>query len=111
MRRPFTLLALGLIRLYKLALSPALMALGVRCRHWPSCSSYAADAVGRHGAWPGSWMALARVLRCNPWGSSGIDPAPETLRADARWWTPWRYADWRGPKQGKGCDDAEAHVS
>jgi putative membrane protein insertion efficiency factor len=116
MSRPFAALLLALIRLYKLALSPALATLGARCRHWPTCSSYAADAVARHGAWAGTWMALARLLRCNPWGSSGVDSAPETLRPDARWWTPWRYADWRGPRPDESshaeeCRDAEAHVS
>jgi len=113
-KRPFAALLLALIRLYKLALSPALMALGARCRHWPTCSSYAADAIGRHGSWAGGWMALARLLRCRPFGSWGIDPAPRALRADARWWAPWRYGDWRGPRPGgagEEAEDAEAHVS
>jgi putative membrane protein insertion efficiency factor len=107
-------LILALIRVYKLALSPALATMGARCRHWPSCSSYAADAVRRHGAWAGCWMALARLLRCRPWGTHGIDPPPATLSPAARWWAPWRYGDWRGPKESPPAErgeHAEAHVS
>ena len=113
MTRPFAALALALIRLYKLALSPAAATVGVRCRHEPTCSSYAAGAIGRHGAWAGGWMALARVLRCRPWGSSGFDPAPDTIPSGAHWWAPWGYGDWRGPRpaRAKDCKDAEAHVS
>ena len=121
--RPAAALLLGLIAIYRHTLSPAFTALGVHCRHAPTCSLYAADAVRRHGAWAGSWMALARVLRCRPLGSSGVDPAPERLRPGARWWAPWRYGDWRGPRRnddgagGRGPDapgrteDAEAHLS
>lgn len=97
MARPAELMALALLRLYQLTLSPAFAALGVRCRHEPSCSRYAADAVRRHGLWPGAWMALARLSRCRPGGSQGYDPAPaEAPRA--RWWRPWAYGDWRGPR-------------
>lgn len=100
MKRPFAALLLALIRVYKLALSPALAAFGVRCRHWPTCSTYAGEAIARHGGWPGGWMALARLLRCHPFGSHGIDPPPAVAPPGARWWTPWRYGDWRGPKGG-----------
>jgi hypothetical protein len=113
MNRPFAALALGLIRAYRLILSPAAATLGVRCRHEPSCSVYAADAIVRHGAWAGGWMALARLARCRPWGSSGFDPTPVALQPDARWWAPWRYGDWRGPSHAcaEDCKDAEAHLS
>jgi hypothetical protein len=47
------------------------------CRYWPTCSDYAVDAIGRHGAGRGSWLALRRVLRCHPWGGHGVDPVPE----------------------------------
>jgi hypothetical protein len=47
------------------------------CRFWPTCSAYAADAIERHGAGRGSWLALRRVLRCHPWGGRGVDPVPE----------------------------------
>ncbi len=46
------------------------------CRFVPSCSSYATEALQRHGAVRGSWMALRRVGRCHPFGSQGIDPVP-----------------------------------
>lgn len=77
---------------YKRTLSPLLVALGVRCRHAPTCSEYAADAVRRHGAWAGGWMTLARLSRCHPFGSSGWDPVPE--RGEAPFYAPWRYGDW-----------------
>lgn len=68
----------GLIRLYQLFLSPLL---GPRCRYWPSCSAYAAEAIATHGALAGSGLALRRLLRCHPWGGSGVDPVPEAPAA------------------------------
>ena len=62
-----------LIRAYQLLLSPVLPA---SCRYWPSCSNYAQEAIAVHGAARGSWLALRRVLRCHPWGGSGLDPVP-----------------------------------
>jgi putative membrane protein insertion efficiency factor len=47
------------------------------CRYWPTCSDYALDAIERHGAGRGSWLAFRRVLRCHPWGGHGVDPVPE----------------------------------
>ena len=69
---------LALIRLYQLTLSALL---GRRCRYLPTCSEYASTAISRHGAWRGCLLAIARVSRCHPWGGSGYDPVPETLRA------------------------------
>ena len=79
-----------LIRLYQLTLSALV---GRHCRYLPSCSDYADEAIARHGLWPGSWMALARICRCHPWGGSGYDPAPETC-GDGCWHRPWRYGRW-----------------
>jgi putative membrane protein insertion efficiency factor len=47
------------------------------CRYWPTCSDYALDAIERHGAGRGSFLALRRVLRCHPFGGHGVDPVPE----------------------------------
>ena len=86
--------ALALLKGYKATLSPAFVALGVRCRHEPSCSEYCAECVSRHGVWAGSWMGLARFARCRPGGSHGWDPAPTLTSTGARWFTPWRYGVW-----------------
>ena len=66
--------ALGLIRLYRLLISPLL---GPRCRFLPTCSDYALDAYARHGWWHGTRLTARRLLRCHPWGGSGHDPVPE----------------------------------
>lgn len=47
------------------------------CRYLPSCSAYAVEAIGTHGALPGARLALRRLLRCHPWGGSGFDPVPD----------------------------------
>ena len=46
------------------------------CRFQPSCSAYAIEALEKHGAIRGGWLALKRILRCNPWGGHGHDPLP-----------------------------------
>lgn len=66
-------LLIGLVRGYQLTLSPWL---GRGCRHLPSCSAYAIEALRAHGALRGGWLALTRVARCHPWGTSGYDPVP-----------------------------------
>lgn len=65
---------LGLVWLYRLAISPWL---GNNCRYEPSCSEYTMDALRIHGAFRGSWLAAKRIGRCHPWGGSGYDPVPE----------------------------------
>ena len=47
------------------------------CRYWPTCSSYALEALARHGALRGTWLTVRRVCRCHPWGGWGSDPVPE----------------------------------
>ena len=64
---------LGAIRAYQVSLAPH--AAG-SCRFHPSCSAYAHEAVRRHGAWRGAWLAVRRLLRCRPFGASGFDPVP-----------------------------------
>jgi putative membrane protein insertion efficiency factor len=66
-------LIVALIQAYRYAVSPML---GPTCRFYPSCSDYAQQAVARHGALQGVWLALKRVLRCNPWHCGGHDPVP-----------------------------------
>lgn len=65
--------ALTLIRAYKLLISQQFAG---SCRYLPSCSEYAAEAVARFGVLRGSWLALRRLSRCHPLGSSGCDPVP-----------------------------------
>lgn len=47
------------------------------CRFTPTCSRYAVEALRKHGALKGSWLAVRRILRCHPWGGSGYDPVPD----------------------------------
>lgn len=47
------------------------------CRYLPTCSQYAIEALTRHGAAKGSWLAARRLARCHPWGGHGADPVPE----------------------------------
>ena len=64
----------ALIRAYQLLVSPWI---SPHCRYAPSCSAYAQEALARHGACTGGWLALKRLARCHPWGGSGFDPVPE----------------------------------
>ncbi len=61
------------IRFYSRAISPALPP---RCRFYPTCSAYAAEAVERHGAARGTWLALRRLVKCAPWHPGGVDLVP-----------------------------------
>ena len=61
------------VEAYRVLLSPLL---GGHCRYWPSCSAYAEEAIRRHGARRGAALALARLLRCQPFHRGGIDPVP-----------------------------------
>jgi putative membrane protein insertion efficiency factor len=74
LRKVATLSLQALIRVYQLVLSPLLPP---SCRYLPSCSDYAVEAIGRHGALVGIGLAVRRLARCHPWGSSGYDPVPE----------------------------------
>jgi putative membrane protein insertion efficiency factor len=69
---------------------------GFHCRHTPSCSEYGLGAIDTNGAWRGSWLTLARLCRCHPFGSSGYDPVPD-IRAEHHALAPWLYGRWRKP--------------
>jgi hypothetical protein len=87
------------IVLYRYALKPFV---GHNCRHLPTCSDYALDAIDKNGAWRGFWLTLSRLSRCHPWGTSGYDPAPD-IRAERHLWMPWRYGRWTaGQIEGGG---------
>ncbi|MBH08934.1 MAG: membrane protein insertion efficiency factor YidD [Candidatus Marinimicrobia bacterium] len=62
-----------IIKLYQIILSPFL---GDHCRHLPSCSQYAIEAINEWGAFKGSFLSIKRITRCHPWGNHGYDPVP-----------------------------------
>ncbi len=65
------------VRVYQMFVSPVLLAIaGPSCRFTPSCSQYAIEAIGKHGPFRGSWYAMYRILRCQPFGKGGYDPVP-----------------------------------
>ncbi|OYV69689.1 MAG: membrane protein insertion efficiency factor YidD [Gemmatimonadetes bacterium 21-71-4] len=66
------ILVLG-VRGYQLWLGPLLPA---SCRYYPTCSVYAVEALERHGALKGGWLAIRRILRCHPFHTGGFDPVP-----------------------------------
>ena len=68
----------GLLRLYRFAISPMY---GEVCRYYPTCSAYALEAVQQHGALRGTWLSVRRVLRCHPWAAGGVDHVPPTRTA------------------------------
>ena len=65
---------IALIHAYRWILSPFL---GPSCRFLPTCSAYAEEAIGRHGAARGTWLTIKRLARCHPFCRGGIDPVPE----------------------------------
>ncbi len=61
------------IKVYQHAISPML---GASCRYTPTCSAYSIEALKKHGPIKGSYLAIKRILSCNPWGGHGHDPVP-----------------------------------
>jgi uncharacterized protein len=75
---PLRMLALGLIWFYRNCITPWTPQ---TCRYYPTCSSYAEQAIRSHGPIRGGWLAVRRVGRCHPWAPGGVDHVPPT-RAD-----------------------------
>ena len=73
--------ALGLIKAYQYGIRPML---GQRCRFFPSCSEYTADAIGEYGVVRGSAMGALRLGKCHPWHAGGYDPVPAKTSSAAR---------------------------
>lgn len=71
--RPLVWLLVMPIRFYQTAISPYTPP---SCRFTPTCSEYARQAIIKHGPFKGLYLAIWRILRCNPWGGSGYDPVP-----------------------------------
>jgi len=69
----FRTVFLALIRFYRRGISPFTLP---ACRFSPTCSAYAEEAIEKHGAGRGAWLALRRLLRCHPFGGKGYDPVP-----------------------------------
>jgi hypothetical protein len=65
---------IALIKVYKYSISPMLGE--SKCRYQPSCSTYAIEALQKHGLLKGSYLAAKRILSCHPWGGHGYDPVP-----------------------------------
>ncbi|MEE3116963.1 MAG: membrane protein insertion efficiency factor YidD [Pseudomonadota bacterium] len=79
------------IRFYQYAISPLMAS---HCRHYPTCSQYAVEAISHHGAAKGLYLASRRLLRCHPWAEGGYDPVPGTANvADSTTVTPGLQAD------------------
>ncbi|MEX1376464.1 MAG: membrane protein insertion efficiency factor YidD [Eubacteriales bacterium] len=64
---------LTLIKFYRRAISPLFPP---RCRFYPTCSSYALEAIQKHGALKGSYLSIKRILKCHPFHPGGYDPVP-----------------------------------
>jgi putative membrane protein insertion efficiency factor len=67
------------IRIYQWMISPLL---GSNCRHTPTCSHYAVEAIREWGPVKGIWLGIKRIARCHPWGTSGYDPVPRRPRPE-----------------------------
>jgi putative membrane protein insertion efficiency factor len=79
------------VHLYRATLRPWI---GMECRHAPSCSEYALEAIDKNGAWKGFWLMVSRIARCHPWGTHGYDPVPDVNHVRHPF-APWRYGRWR----------------
>lgn len=86
------------IHVYRWTLKPLI---GLECRHLPTCSEYALEAIDRNGAWKGFWLMLSRLSRCHPWGTHGYDPVPNLSGVSQPCWRAYRYGRWNGRHIGR----------
>ncbi len=70
----------GVFLAYKCLISPIFYFFGARCRFEPTCSEYGREALKRHGILVGLCLAVSRLLKCHPFGSSGLDTVPKELK-------------------------------
>lgn len=73
MKKAITAVLIFLVKVYKYIISPVLPN---ACRYTPTCSSFAIEALQKHGPLKGSTLSIKRILSCNPWGGHGYDPVP-----------------------------------
>lgn len=82
---------MGPVFVYRYTLSALV---GRHCRHEPSCSAYALEALRVNGGWRGFWLTAARVWRCGPGGSHGYDPVPDIRANNKPLWRAYEYGVW-----------------
>lgn len=87
-----------LVRAYQLGISPYL---GQNCRFYPTCSNYAREAIGTHGALAGSALAAKRLCKCHPWHAGGVDPVPAITTAAEKITTSTTHDS--SPAAARGC--------
>jgi hypothetical protein len=92
------------IHLYRWTLKPFV---GWHCRHLPTCSEYALEAIDTNGAWRGFWLTTSRLCRCHRLGTAGIDPVPD-IRNEHHPLAPWRYGRWTGRHMNQHWTTAES---
>ncbi|MCL2861701.1 MAG: membrane protein insertion efficiency factor YidD [Firmicutes bacterium] len=73
---------IALIYFYKFVISPLMPK---SCLYYPTCSSYALEAIQKHGAIKGAFMGAWRILRCNPFSKGGFDPVPDNPKGEMKW--------------------------
>jgi putative membrane protein insertion efficiency factor len=73
----FSTLLFTIVKFYQWCISPVLPS---ACRYYPTCSHYMLEAIKTHGVVYGCWLGSKRFLKCNPFGSSGVDPVPESRK-------------------------------
>ncbi|MCG3087579.1 membrane protein insertion efficiency factor YidD [Sporosarcina sp. MB25] len=70
---------MSLIKIYQKVISPLTPP---TCRFYPTCSHYGIEAIEKHGAFKGSWLAIRRISKCHPFHEGGFDPVPDKIEKD-----------------------------